>query len=115
MSKVNNLISFLKQIPYTERKTIDSCPYMSLESDIVDEYYIRVEEEGTTNYFNIEVETEYFAGGDRDEFGQSEVERREITEVTDINYFNEDADMIKIEDATEEQLDIIYSELPINY
>lgn len=116
MNKVNNLISFLKQIPYTERKTINSCPHMSLESDIIDEYYIRVEEEGTTNYFNIEVQTEYFSGYEEyDEEGKSDVERTEVTEVTEVYLFDENADEIKIEEATKEQLADIYSELPINY
>ena len=116
MNKTEQLISFLKQIPYTERKDIDSCPYMSLEDDSpLGSFFIRVDDTEGTNYFSIEVETEYFEGGDRYEYGHSEVERREVTEVTDVNYFTENADIIKIEDASTEQLNIIYSELPCNY
>lgn len=117
MSKVNQLIDFLKQIPYTERKNLYSCQHMSLEDDSpLGGQFVRVDEKDTTNYFSIEVETQYFSGGDNpDEFGYTEVERTEVTEVTDVNYFTESADMIKIEEATKEQLSIIYSELPANY
>ena len=51
MNKVNELISFLKQIPYTECKTLYSCQHMSLEDDSpLGGQFIRVDEKGTTNY-----------------------------------------------------------------
>ena len=115
MDKIDELIKFLKQIPYTERRNMYSCEHMSLECDIEDEYFVRVNDGDTDNYFSIEVETEYFPGGDCDDFGNVEIERREIISVYDVNYFNDNGDMIKIKEATKEQLKIIYSELPVNY
>ena len=117
MDKIDELIKFLKQIPYTERKTIDSCPYMDFEYDVVwekDELIIRPEDE--TNYFTLDIDMEHFEGGEvYDEEGKSDIERTEITAVNKVEYWDEDSNLIKIEEATTEQLNIIYSELPCNY
>jgi hypothetical protein len=110
MNKIDFLIDFLKRIPSTERRDIDSCPHIWWEDN---DYLVVTMEDGT--YFTLDVETEYSAGGDYDEFDKVSIEKTEIIDVTDIKYFNEDGDDIKIQDPRLDQLKTVLNQLPINY